>query len=277
MFSRLTGATMRAALVATLVATPFLVIPVEGAGMTQVVVFVALVAAAFTFVEYAATAPSLLEFRAAPPFNRLRFAALLVILAALLALQQGQAEGSTLSRLVAALGIRAGEAIDIPFSPVRLILLTLPADTAPGAVANLRHAAGVSYLLSLLMVAAFWLCIRLTGWPARAGSFNIWINMPTFDPMAGRDLAFRLRRDAQVNLMLGFLLPFLVPLLVRFAWAGAGPAVLTDPHILIWTMTAWAFFPATLLMRGLALARIARLVAAQRARAAQPGRSLQPA
>ena len=277
MFSRLTWATVRAVLVAALVAMPFLVLPVETAGMTQVVVFCALVAAAFTFVEYAATAPSLLEFRAAPPVNRLRFVALLAILAALVALQQGEAEGSTLSRLVAALGIRASEAIDLPFTPVRLVVLMLPADTAPGLVADLRHAAGVSYLLSLLMVAAFWLCIRITGWPARAGGFNIWINMPTFDPMAGRDLAARLRRDAQVNLVLGFLLPFLVPFLVRFAWAGAGPAVVTDPHILIWTMTAWAFFPATLLLRGLALARIARLVAAQRARAADPGRALQPA
>ncbi len=43
---------------------------------TQIVALLALLAAVFTFVEYFSAYPSFVEFRNAPPFNRLRFVAL---------------------------------------------------------------------------------------------------------------------------------------------------------------------------------------------------------
>jgi hypothetical protein len=135
----------------------------------------------------------------------------------------------------------------------------------------------MSYLMSLLMLATFWLTVRLGGWPAREGGFNIWVNMPTFDPMAGGDIVERLQRDAQFNLVLGFLLPFIIPAVVKLASDTFDPVSLTDPHTLIWTMSAWAFLPASLLMRGIALLRVARMIAAQRARALGGDKGLQPA
>ena len=267
----------RAVLVATLIATPYLLHPADSSDVTDVVVFLALAAAAFTLLEYTAVAPSILEFRDAPPFNRIRFVALFSIVAALVTLHSAGNEASTLSRLVSVLGVRASELIEFPFSPVRLAVLMLPPAASPDLVADVRNAAGVSYLLSLLMLLSFWLCIRLTGWPVRAGGFNIWVNMPTFDPMAGGDIVGRLKRDAQLNVVLGFTLPFLIPLLVKYAMADSEMVSLTDPHVLIWTMTAWAYLPAILLMRGLALLRIARMVEAQRARNLDTDRALQPA
>ncbi len=277
MFSRLAGAMIRAMLVAALVAAPYVALSGTLIGTGDVVVFLALVAAVFTVVEYSAVAPSILEFRDAPPFNRLRFVALFAILAALVTLQHGETGASTMTRLVTVLGARASELIDFPFSPVRLAVLMLPPDATPDLVADVRNAAGVSYILSLGMLAAFWYCIRVTGWPAREGGFNIWINMPTFDPIAGGDIVARLKRDGHINLVLGFLLPFIIPVVVKLVAADSEMVSLTDPQVLIWTMTAWAYLPAILLMRGMALLRIARMVEAQRARNQATDRALQPA
>ena len=43
---------------------------------TQVVAFFGLFAGALTFFEYASAYPGLVEFRYAPPFNRIRFVSL---------------------------------------------------------------------------------------------------------------------------------------------------------------------------------------------------------
>jgi hypothetical protein len=277
MLVRFPGAFLRALLVATLVATPYLLLPASTVDMIDVVFFLAVVAAIFTLVEYTAAAPSIVEFRDAPPFNRLRFFTLFVILAAIATMQHDGAQTSTLSRLVAALGTKAAELVDFPYSPVRLAGLMLPQDASPQLAADLRNAAGVSHILSLGMLLIFGFCIRFGGWPAREGGFNIWINLPTFDPMAGGDIVLRFRRDAQVNLVLGFLLPFIIPPVVQYAAARSESVSLSDPHILIWMTTAWAFLPAMVLMRGLALFRVARMIEAQRARAAGLDKALQPA
>lgn len=277
MFSRLPGAILRALLTAALIATPFLLLPANSTDATQIVAFFALVAAVFTFVEYNAAAPSLVEFRDARPFNRLRFLTLFAIVATLAMIQRGEVHPSTLSQLIDVMGAQISGLVDFPYSPVRLVVLMLPADASPGLIADVRTAAGVSYVLSMMMLVAFWLHIRLGGWPARKGGFNIWVNMPTFDPMAGGDLVERLQRDAQFNLILGFLLPFMIPAVVKFAADTLNPVSLADPYTLIWTMSAWAFLPASLLMRGLALMRVARMIAAQRARALGADKGLQPA
>ena len=77
--SRMTGAAVRAFLVMVLVATPSVILPGIGTDTKQMVALVALFAGALTFAEYNATYPSLVEFRDAPPFNRIRFLMLLAI------------------------------------------------------------------------------------------------------------------------------------------------------------------------------------------------------
>ena len=59
-------------------------------------------------------------------------------------------------------------------------------------------------------------------------------------------------------------------LLRRWATAAEltfGPFVLRDTHTTIWLVTAWAFLPASLLMRGVALNRVAGLIYKKRKRA----------
>ena len=72
------AAIARAFLVALLVATPALLLPGTRVETTQIIALIGLLAAILTFVEYVAESPSLIEFRAAPPFNRIRFASIAI-------------------------------------------------------------------------------------------------------------------------------------------------------------------------------------------------------
>lgn len=266
-FSRLPGALLRAALVVLMIITPSVMLPLGNADGAQFVAFIALIAAIFTIVEYSASSPSLVEFRSAPPFNRLRFGALLLTVATLAIIFRENTQASTITMFFQAIGERIGASIDFPYSPIRLLLLALPEGVAPETLDRIRTAAGLSYLISLSSLAIFVVLLRLRGWPRNTGAFNVWVNLPTFDPTAGGDVVDRLNRDSQINLILGFLLPFMVPAIVKMSWSLIGPFSLDNPQTLIWAVTAWAFLPASLLMRGVALNRVAQMIYVQRKRA----------
>ena len=264
MISQITGAFVRALLVMVLIATPSLMLPSVTSDTTQIVALVALFAAALTFFEYASTYPGLVEFRDAPPFNRVRFLSLFVTVLLLSTIVRGQSEPTTLTNFIGALGNKLGGVIDVPYSPVRLVVLMLPEDMSLRHLILVRSTAGLSYLISLSTIIVFVVTMRILGWPSRMGSFNVWINLPTFDPTTGGDVVERLERDARFNIALGFLLPFLIPAAVKVAAIAFQPVTLESPQTLIWTMTAWAFLPASLLMRGIAMGRIAGMIAEKR-------------
>ena len=264
MISQLTGALVRAVLVMVLIATPSLMLPHVSSDTTQIVALVALFAAALTFFEYASTYPGLVEFRDAPPFNRLRFLSLFITVILLSTIVRGQTEPTTLTDFIAALGDKLGEVIDVPYSPVRLVVLMLPEDMSTRHLIMVRTTAGIAYMISMLTLILFVVVMRMIGWPSRIGTFNVWINLPTFDPTTGGDVVDRLQRDARFNIALGFLLPFLIPAAVKLASLAFSPVTLESPQTLIWTMTAWAFLPASLFMRGIAMGRIAGMIEAKR-------------
>ncbi len=264
MISQLTGALVRAVLVMVLIATPSLLLPAVSSDTTQIVALVALFAAALTFFEYASTYPGLVEFRDAPPFNRMRFLSLFATVLLLSTIVRGQSEPTTLTSFIEVLGTKLGAVIDVPYSPVRLVVLMLPEDMSLQHLILVRTAAGISYMISLLTLVVFVIAMRMIGWPSRMGSFNVWINLPTFDPTTGGDVVERLQRDALFNIALGFLLPFLIPAAVKLASLAFEPVTLESPQTLIWTMTAWAFLPASLFMRGIAMGRIAGMIAEKR-------------
>ncbi|SPH24458.1 hypothetical protein DEA8626_03510 [Defluviimonas aquaemixtae] len=255
---------MRAALVMVLIATPSLMLPGVTTDTTQIVALVAIFAAALTFFEYASTYPGLVEFRDAPPFNRVRFLSLFVTVLLLSTIVRGATMPTTLTVFIEALGNKLGEVIDVPYSPVRLVVLMLPDDMSLRHLLLVRTAAGLSYMISLMTLIFFIVAMRVIGWPSRIGTFNVWINLPTFDPTTGGDVVERLQRDARFNIALGFLLPFLIPAAVKIAALAFSPVTLESPQTLIWTMTAWAFLPASLFMRGIAMGRIAGMIEEKR-------------
>ena len=77
---------------------------------------------------------------------------------------------------------KLGEVIDVPYSPVRLVVLMLPEDKSLRHLILVRTSAGISYMISLMTLILFVVTMRVIGWPSRIGSFNVWINLPTFDP-----------------------------------------------------------------------------------------------
>lgn len=262
----MTGAAVRGVLVALLIATPALLLPGVAADSTQITVLVALLAAFLTFVEYNSNFPSIVEFRDAPPFNRLRFMALLVTVVMLSLIIKGDTSPTPTTDALASIGTILGNAIDFPYSPVRLVVLMLPAEASVDLVNSVRTSAGLAYLISLIAMTAFLFLVRVLGWPARGGAFNVWVNLPLFDPTAGGDVLQRLQRDARINIALGFLLPFIIPAVVKAAADLIDPITLENPQTLIWTLSAWAFLPASMIMRGIAMGRVADMILDKRRR-----------
>ncbi|SHF04528.1 hypothetical protein SAMN05444339_103104 [Loktanella atrilutea] len=264
--STLPGAVLRAICVVALVTLPSMLLPIQSKDGAQIVALVAIFGAIFTLVEYTVASPSFIEFRSAPPFNRLRFIALFATVLVLSLIMRGNEAPSTLTLVLQLLGERIGGSLDFPFSPVRLIILMMPQDTPDYTLYLIRISAGLAYLVSLLSIAIFGLLLRFHHWPRRSGAFNVWVNMPMFDPTGGGDVVKRLNRDSQSNLILGFLLPFVFPAIGKLVSIFVMPITVNDPQTLIWMVAAWAFLPASLLMRGIALSRVAQLIHKQRKR-----------
>ncbi len=114
--SRLTSAFVRAALMALLIAVPSLMLPDVSSDTTQIVVLVAILAFLLTLTEYFSQYPSIVEFRFAPPFNRLRFIALFATVLMLSMIMAGKTDPTNMSTLVTKLGTLLARPL---ISPIR--------------------------------------------------------------------------------------------------------------------------------------------------------------
>jgi hypothetical protein len=264
--NRAISAVVRAFLVMILVVLPSVILPGIGTDTKQIVALVALFAGALVFFEYNAIYPSLVEFRDGAPYNRIRYLMLLAIVLLLSVIVADREDPTTVSRLFRALGEIVGRALDFPYSPVRLATLMLSDNSTAEQVLDTRTAAGTAYMVSLLSLAIFVVVLKLAGWPSTKNAFNVWVNLPTFEPTAGGDVVDRLERDSRVNLAVGFLLPFVVPAVIVALTAGLPADTVTSPQTMIWSIAAWAYLPASLLMRGVAMARIADMIRTKRDR-----------
>ncbi|PTX57998.1 hypothetical protein C8N43_2673 [Litoreibacter ponti] len=255
--------------VVLLICTPSLLLPGVSQDTTQMVVLVALFAGLVTLIEYGSSYPCLVEFRNAPPFNRVRFLSLFISVFLLSIIFRGLYEPTTLTIFIQAVGHLVGYVIDFPYSPVRLILLLVPDQSNAEHMALMRAAVGLSYLVSLLTLAVFLIVLRIMGWPNRRVAFNFWTNLPTFDPTMGGDVVTRLNRDARFNIALGFFLPFLLPIVARSASGLFDANMVDSPQTLVWMISLWGFLPASLFMRGIAMNRIADMIDEKRMRGAR--------
>jgi hypothetical protein len=276
--SRLLGAILRAGLVMAVIVMPAAVVVDVSADTRQMVTLAALILGAVTFFEYNATYPSVVEFRDAAPFNRLRFVMLactvvLVTLCYPIAVPLGQGPN-----MLSAGAAHVGAAMDFPFSPARLALQLGKQGADPIMQDSLRNAAGLAYITNLAWLGLFGLAVRLGGWPSARKPLNVWVNLPMFDPSLGVDIVRRLHRDGRINIWVGFALPFMLPVLAKMYFTGGIDLDETPPHSLIWIVSLWAFFPASLILRGFALLRIAELIEQSRAKhSAVQAKSFAPA
>ena len=266
MVGRVTGAGVRATLATLLVATPALLLPSHATEAIELVVLLAILAAGLTFAEYNSNFPSFVEFRDAPPLNRMRFVSLFMVIVLLTMLTNHRIESTVLNQFFFDLGRIVGGWTDFPYSPVRLALLAMPQDLSPETMQTMRIAVGSSYVIAMATVIMFLGMIHILGWPTRNGAFNVWVNLPLFDPTTGGDVVYRLQRDGRINVILGVLLPFIIPAIIKTASNLISPITLDDPQTMIWSISAWAFLPASMIMRGAAMQRIAELIEEKRRR-----------
>jgi hypothetical protein len=262
--AQLSSAVVRAIFVIVVICTPALLIPAQSPDSTQVVMLVALFAAIFTFSEYASRYPGLIEFRDAPPFNRVRVIGIFVTLF-FLSLVAGPSEGAgTLSLVINATGLVMAHALDFTYSPLWLLQVFLPDNATQADLTMLRTMGGLSFLIGLVTIVVFAILMRLRGWPNRNTSFNVWVNLPTFDPTAGGDVVARLIRDSRINLILGIVLPFLMPVLASFGIGHMDVSIGGSPQLMVWMVTLWSFLPVSLLMRSMAMSRVAHMITERR-------------
>lgn len=265
MITRFMSALVLAIFVVLLIATPWLLMPGPN-DSAPIVLLVAIFVGWLVFSEYMTEYPSLIEFRDAPPYNRLRFGALFATVLVLTLIQRGMQYPTPISQIFTSISHVVGNAMDFPFSPVRLMMLSLPEGTHAVDYDMMRRTSGIAYLMSLISLVFFIFIMWLNGWPRQNGSFNVWTNLPTFDPTGGGDVVGRLNRDANLYVALGFLLPFLIPAILKLASGIIDPIAVAQPKSLIWTISLWAFIPSSLLMRGIATARVASMIADKRRR-----------
>lgn len=254
---------------AFLVATPSLILPTVPTETAQVVAFVAMAGMILTTMEYGSSSPCLFEFRDAGPFNRIRYGATLltVVLVSLVARHEIAPNG--LTAFVTAIGHVAGGLLDFPYSPLRI---ALPTDERPEAACA---ALGVTVLVFGGFFALFAAELHRGRWPS-AGMFNVWVNLPTFDPTRGGDVVARLDRDGKFNVVLGCVLPVLFPLILGAEDGALGRLSEAQPQAMVWTVAFWIGLPFSLFMRGLAMQRIASMIASRRSDSAAPRAGLVP-
>ncbi len=260
---------LRGLCIALLVLCPALLLPEISQDVAQGITLLAMLAAVVVMTEYSAAYPGLIEFRDAKPYNRLRFCMLAVVVLAITLLQRDLllTPGADTFFVSGAIGL--GNILDFPFSPVRLLVLSLPQGLAPEHMAIVAAAAALAYIMSLIGLAVFLVAMFFGYWPRSDIAFNVWVNLPNFDPTKGVDVVQRLERDAQVNVLLGIILPFSLPVLLHISTFLVQPMTLETPLALVWGVSLWAFIPVNLIMRGVAMYRIAQLVRAQRRRIAE--------
>ncbi len=274
MLSRFASAAVRGILVAVMVMIPALILPSVAADTAQIVALVAIFAAVLTTIEYSASYPSIVEFRDAPPFNRVRFLSLFLTVVLIATICRGQYFPNQLSIFVEAVGVLIGNVLDFPLSPLRMMSFLMAADASAGQIALVKATAALAFLISLLSLAFFVIMLSITRWPKGLKGFNVWVNLPTFDPSASADVVGRLNRDAIANVAIGVFLAYVIPISIWGVSHVFKPIDMGSHHSLIWTVAAWAFLPASMFMRGIAMRRVSEMIAERRRRSEKANAAL---
>jgi len=263
--SQVAQALVRGFFVTLLILVPALLLPGISQDVSQGVTLIALIAGIVVGVEYTARYPGLIEFRDAKPYNRGRFILLFVIILALTTMQRmvAQTDGGL------PLFVRwICDALDFSVSPVRMLASSLPVGLPIEHIENVKAAAAIAFVLSLLGLGIYLAAVYLRYWPERRSVLNVWVNLPNFDPTKGNDVVHRLEREGQINILIGIILPFSLPVLLHVSSLLVQPLTLETPLSLVWGVSLWAFVPVSLVMRGVAMYRVAQLIRAQRRRMA---------
>lgn len=258
MLTRLTGGLIRALLVVVIIAAPAFMLPSVSQAAQEISLIVGAIIGAFTMFEYASSHPGLIDFRFAPPYNRIRFITFCVLVLTLVFLCRATAGGDGGQMLE--IGDAAAALVNFPLSPVNTTASLIGEGAEPAQQDLLRRALSLSFLIAFVSFAFFGLMLWFFKWPVGREKFNLWANLPTFEPSSGRDVQRRMVRDGFANILIGISTPYVLPVLASRSGGWFDPSVLQNFQPLIWGCVAWAFVPASMIIRGAALLKVAWLV-----------------
>ncbi len=265
MLKRLLGAIIRACLVVVVIAAPAFLLPNVSVSSQEISLIVGGIAAAFTLFEYASTHPGLIDFRFAPPYNRVRFVAFACQILALIFLCRATEGNDSFSATVLDWSDRSIAWLDYPLSPTNVAADMIAAGESEQFTLLIKRAAAISFVITFLSLAFFAVLLWLFKWPVGRKDFNLWVNLPTFEPGYGRDVERRLQRDGTINVLVGLGFLYLLPVIVSRASGWFDPSVLTNYQPLVWGATFWAFVSGSLVIRGAAILKVSYLVKRSRA------------
>lgn len=259
MLKRLAGASLRGVLVALLILFPGWTLPAESGFALDLFWLLSLVCGVIVTIEYLSAAPSLIEFRFFPPYNRMRFGGLCLIVLAMVCLFQELPTVSIFYLVFAAPAKLSFYLWDFQYSPVVALAHVLGRDD-PALTEQISQMAALALTMTILLTAAY--CFETRGFrkPLEEGTFNIYLNLPlpTSTLVADNSPAFRLYIFGVLSIVLGLLLPVVVPFLLLPVARFVGGEPLAYRPMVVWVVTLWAWGAGAFVLRGVALLAIAR-------------------
>jgi hypothetical protein len=151
------------------------------------------------------------------------------------------------------------------FSPVAMAADSLAPEGPPELQGAIRGAAALAMFAAWAGALLFVVVLWLFRWPTSRTNFNLWANLPTFNPESRRPIELRLARQGYLNILAGIVLPFLVLAVASRAGDLLDEQVVFARSLpLIWAAVIWACGSALLVLRGAALIKVGRLVAKAR-------------
>ncbi|MGR3722743.1 hypothetical protein LGT41_0003820 [Abyssibius alkaniclasticus] len=256
MLNRLIGAVFRAAVVIFIIALPAFILPNTTLNARELSLIAGGVVAAFTIFEYAAKSPGFVDFRFAPPYNRMRVA----IIATELLLIAFYFRDLTLGGPMVEFGAKFAFLAEMPGSPVRMTLEMFADTLTPGQLSRLGVVMSLAMVTAIGLSVVFAALLWLSRWPVDRAGFNLWVNMPNFEPSEVGKTERRLYRDGMLNIIFAPLVLYAAPYVLPLASNTLGSNLLREPQSVIWLATLWAFVPASLIIRGAAILKINRIL-----------------
>jgi hypothetical protein len=257
---RLIGALTRAVALVLIMAAPAFLLPEVSVASQEITLVVAGIAAAFTIFEYASTHPVLIDFRFAPPYNRMRFLIFGVQVFALVFLCRAHAGQDAFSGAYLASVDQIVATVAFPLSPVSFGAGIVTGGASAAFDDLVLRAAALSFAVTIVPLVVFGLLLWVMGWPVKRRDFNLWVNLPTFEPVYGAEVPRRLSRDGRVNLIAGIASLYLLPFILAQIAGMYGLTAELNYQPVVWGATVWAFVSGSLIIRGLAILKIAHLV-----------------
>jgi hypothetical protein len=215
----------------------------------------------FTFFEYGSTTPGFVDFRYAPPYNRFRAFTIAMQVVTITLVCRAVELGLSDSMLVN-WAQQAAQMLDFKYSPVSMAIDNILSDSrfSDTTAILLVYSITTSFVVGVGMTLGLSTLLWVFGWPRDRENFNLWANLPTFQPSDGAAIPKRLRRDAYFNIILGVVLIYALPFIPKYGFDWLTVDIFENNQALLWATTLWVFIATSLIARASAMLKIARIL-----------------